>query len=359
MLVLALHLLIGVAIFFGYYYVSIQPPLVHMELFLFDQVYVLDALSVYMLLVGIAIAFYVLIRFILYGLDFFQKASRYQVAYHQGISDKLVRQSVEAWILGKTDKAIKKFSRSMELRGQDPVYDLFLAWLLSIGGQMQLSDAKLLDLLNRRYLTHEVAAGIRAKLYWNQEQPIVAVSVLRQQLKQRPSRGLLLLLYQILNQAKHELSVQYVEIVEETLNHWRLIKDDGQFRQALYHAIDLSIERRDGCFYSLWPYGKSILKKEQVLFLNYKHLFSQDEQKGVDYLIQSLQNEFYASLYQELGLVTYRTEEQIQLAHRWLARMDYAIGIKVMSRLYFASGDHHQGLEMAKTFLSLESSSRF
>ncbi|MDA9832357.1 hypothetical protein N9C31_01865 [Gammaproteobacteria bacterium] len=358
MLAWALHFLIGVAVFGGYYYLSIQPPLIHMEFFLLNQIYVFDVMSLYMILVGLLIAIYLVTRLVLYGLVFFQKAGYYQQAYHQVVSDKLVRQAIEAWVVGKTDKAIKKFSKSMDMRGNDPLYDLFLAWLLSTGGQMQLSDAKLLDLLNRRYLSHEVAAGIRAKLYWHQGQPSVAVSILRQQLKHYPSRGLLLLLYQILNESMHELSVQYVEIVEQTLNHWRLIKDDKQFRQALYQAIDLSIERGDGHFYHLWPYGKAALGKEQVIFLDYKHQFSQDDQKGVDYLIQNLQNIFYASLYQELGLVAYRVDEQIQLANRWLSRMDHASGVKIMSRLYFASGDHHQGLEMAKTYLSLNHSGR-
>jgi len=354
MLVGALHVLMGLLIYAGYYYVSMHPPLVHMEIFLFDQVYVFEAASSYMLLSGLVLAIYLLVRVILLGMTFFKKAEHYKARYHEVIADKLVRNSIEAWILGKNDQAIKKFSKFIDIRGHELIYDLFFALFLSSAGQMQLSDAKILDLLNRRLIGHEVAAGIRARLYWHQRQAVMAVSILRQQLKSQTSAALLLLLCQILNEAEKELAVQYIDIVEQALNDWRLIKGDAQFCKVLYRAIELSIERRDNRFYTLWPYGKSVLSKDQIIFLDYKQQFSQDPKKAVDYLLENLQTTCHVHLYGELGLLAYRVDEQIQLANRWLSWVEEIVGVKVMGRLYFMSGDHHQGMEMAKGLLAVK-----
>ncbi len=349
------HFLVLALVLIGFYAISVNPPIMRMELFAFGNLYVLEAMQMYTLLIVVVSVMYLAIRIALLAGHLFSWASRFQQSKKNSAADRLIRQAIECWVIGNPDRAARKFEKASVMLPHDPLRELFSAWLLASKDQLQLADAKVLDLLNKKLINEESAAGIRARLYLENSQAPVAAAILSQQVMTRPSRGLLELYCQILYDHQQRLLDNYIKSVVAILPCWRLVKDKIIYKKVIKQACLHAIKVEDSDFFVLWPYAKSILSKEEILYIEYFKIktLDKDAEAAVDLLLSHLHSKNYLSLYQLLGDSAYRVDDQIKIANRWMVYVAKDISSEVLTRLYFKGGDIQQGVEFAREYLAI------
>lgn len=349
------HIIAILLVVIGFYLFYSIDQTVDVKLIVGDYTITAGLLELYGAGLIFVLLIYLIIRFSLAAGGLSSWVHNYQHKRKSELADKLTRQAIEAWILGDMVRAGKKFSKASEILGPDPLRDIFEAWILSSNHQLQLADAKILNLLNQKLIHQDSTAGIRARIYMERGQPVVAAAILEQQFEHRMHQGLLKLYCQLLSENKAQLKLNYIEKVEKILPNWRLVNKTKAFSDLLHEAIRLSIADKNDRFYNIWQYAKSTLAKEDVLLFEFQKRcqLDNDVKGAVSWLNAQLKNAFYLKLYECLGIYEYHLDQQMELAKRWRSYAPRDIEAKVLARLYLRGNDPQGTIEHARDYLSL------
>ena len=112
---LSMHFIFFALILFGFYYVTVYPPLVSMEVFALGQIHTFTGQEVYLMLVGNLLVMYLFVMLLNFTGSISLWASRYTKAHKNNMADRLIRQAIESWVEGKPERAGRKFTKASDI----------------------------------------------------------------------------------------------------------------------------------------------------------------------------------------------------------------------------------------------------